>query len=332
MRRGLRAGERLVVQPERVERSRPEVLDEDVGAVAQPQRDVACLRDVQVDRDVALPGVLLGVVAGDAVRVDRRRQPGHVGVRRLDLDDVGAEVLQRPRAQRPGEDPGEVDDPQARQRSGHDRHLPTNLARPGPFVRNDSSPMRRSSDAHSAAWRSSITASAAVDAVVGGQAGQLLGDPVGDGRAVGQLQGDGASRVVELVVVDHPVDQVPALQRRGVVAATEHRHLLGAQRTGPLHLPLHGAHQRVEPEGHLDRADLGCPPGEDEVAREGQLEAAADAGAVHRGDDRERERLDAVEELDRGDLDLAAVDRPVEHGDVGAGAEVLEAAAQQHCS
>jgi len=92
---------------------------------------------------------------------------------------------------------------------------------------------------------------------------------VGDRGAVGQLQRDGASGVVELVVVDNAVDEVPAFQRGGVVAPAEHRHLLGPQRTGVLHLSLHGTHQGVEPEGHLDGADLGGPSRQDEVAGQG---------------------------------------------------------------
>ena len=99
---------------------------------------------------------------------------------------------------------------------------------------------------------------------------------------------------------------------------------------GPLDLSLHGTHQRVEPERHLDRTDLRRAAGEDQIAGQGELEAAAHARPVHRRDDRERERLEPVEELDGRDRHRAPLHRPVEHRDVRTGAEVLEAAAQEH--
>src|SRR6267143_1277918 len=55
------------------------------------------------------------------------------------------------------------------------------------------------------------------------------------------------------VVCNHEIDETPALERRGVIAPPEHRDLLGAHRTGALHLPLDAAKQRMQSECNLDR-------------------------------------------------------------------------------
>ena len=75
---------------------RPEVLDEDVRAVAETEEAAPAVGVVQVERHTALVGVpveererpvLPGHVAGE-----RRPEPVRIAPRRLDLHHVGAEV------------------------------------------------------------------------------------------------------------------------------------------------------------------------------------------------------------------------------------------------
>jgi hypothetical protein len=68
-----------------------EVLHDDVGLIAEPQRDLACPVDVEVDGDVAFAGVLLGVVAGDLAGT-REGPPGHIPRWGFNLDHLGAQV------------------------------------------------------------------------------------------------------------------------------------------------------------------------------------------------------------------------------------------------
>jgi len=63
---GFRADNRLVVQPvTRRGVPRPEVFNDDIRVVAQTQGNLMCAGQVQVDAEVALAGVLLGIVSGD---------------------------------------------------------------------------------------------------------------------------------------------------------------------------------------------------------------------------------------------------------------------------
>jgi hypothetical protein len=107
-------GQRLVVEPEEAQRAGAEILDDDVGRVAQAQREVERAGLVQVDADVALAGVLLGIVAGHAL-LRGEGEARDVGRGRLDLDHLGAEVQQGARAQPPGEHAGKIDDAHAAQ-------------------------------------------------------------------------------------------------------------------------------------------------------------------------------------------------------------------------
>src|SRR3546814_2389883 len=75
------------------------------------------------------------------------------------------------------------------------------------------------------------------------------------GRAVRKFLGDGKRGLLERLVGDDEVDEPPALERRGIVAACEHRHLLRARHARALDLALDPAHQRVEAERRLDRSE-----------------------------------------------------------------------------
>jgi CO/xanthine dehydrogenase Mo-binding subunit len=94
---------------------------------------------------------------------------------------------------------------------------------------------------------------------------------------------------LERVVGDDEIDEAPALQCRRIVAAPEHRDFLGAHCAGALHLPLNAPEQRMQSERNLDRADLRRIRCDDIITGERQLEAAAEADAVHTGDDRDRQ-------------------------------------------
>jgi hypothetical protein len=74
---------------------------------------------------------------------------------------------------------------------------------------------------------------------------------------VRQFLGDDHGGAVEVLVGHDEVDDVPPLERAGRVAPPEQCHLFGPGGAGPLGEPLHRAHQRVEADGDLDRADLG---------------------------------------------------------------------------
>ena len=119
----------LDAEPEPLHHAGAVVLDEHVARAGQADRELHAPRRRQVDADVALAGVLLHEV---------RRQPVDAGagvarevtVGRLELDHVGAEVGQHPRAVRPGEDAREVEDADAGQRASHTqtvRHARTAL-------------------------------------------------------------------------------------------------------------------------------------------------------------------------------------------------------------
>jgi hypothetical protein len=104
--------ERGEVEAEPAHHARPVVLHQDVdfGGETVRGRDGALL--LEVEHHAALAGVELAEVAAGAV-AQRRARAHHVTFRRLDLDDVGAEIGQQARAVRPGDGGGEVEDPQA---------------------------------------------------------------------------------------------------------------------------------------------------------------------------------------------------------------------------
>ena len=93
-----------------------EVLDHDVAFERQPPHDVDARRRLHVDHDralVAVDGEVVGAVGTDEVR---RHAAGDVAHRRLHLDDVGAEVGQHLRAERPGQHLRQIEHAHARQR------------------------------------------------------------------------------------------------------------------------------------------------------------------------------------------------------------------------
>ena len=116
-------GERVVVEAPRRHHAGPEVLDEHVDGAGEAPHEVAPGRLRQVDGDQPLAEVELHE-PGRARDLAVATGAGLVAAGRLELDDVGAELGEHPRAVRPGDDPGEVEDPDAGQRSvGAHRHV-----------------------------------------------------------------------------------------------------------------------------------------------------------------------------------------------------------------
>jgi hypothetical protein len=90
----------------------PVVLHHDVGLGDELQHQLAGAFGQQVDADGALSGVLLVVVAADAVDLPAH-QAGHVPFRGLHLQDVGAEVRQHTGGEGARQHAGEVQDANA---------------------------------------------------------------------------------------------------------------------------------------------------------------------------------------------------------------------------
>ena len=95
-------------------------LQEDVRRGRQAQHDLPAPRQPVVDGDAPLAAV---DGLEDAAEPELgRRDPGVVaGERRLDLDDLGAQVGEQERAPRAGQQPGEVQDADPRERTAQAR-------------------------------------------------------------------------------------------------------------------------------------------------------------------------------------------------------------------
>ena len=90
----------------------PVVLDDDVGFGDELQHQLPRPLRQEVDADGALAGVLLVEVAPDAVDL-AAHEAGHVTLRGLHLQDVGAEVGQHAGGEGARQHPGEVQDANA---------------------------------------------------------------------------------------------------------------------------------------------------------------------------------------------------------------------------
>ena len=110
--------QRDVVETEAGHHAGAVVLDDDVAALGELGRQRRPGGVGEIDADVALAGVLLDEVGGQAVDL-RRGEAGQVAVGRLDLDDVGAEVAEHPRGVRTGQHPREVEHADPVERLGH---------------------------------------------------------------------------------------------------------------------------------------------------------------------------------------------------------------------
>src|SRR5207253_2403878 len=113
----------VVAEAEALHGARPEILDEDVGALDEIPEDVGAFRGLQIEREIPL------VAVDDEIR--RRlpalvRRPGPRLVARagvFHLDDVGPHVGQQHAAEGPREDTREIDDTDTVEREGSRDHV-----------------------------------------------------------------------------------------------------------------------------------------------------------------------------------------------------------------
>ncbi len=124
--------ERVVAEPPLLHRAGQEVLHEHVCLGEERFHDGAPFGFRQVERQRALAAVDRSEVRGVALRVERRaEEPCLVARGRLHLDHVRAVVGQHLRAERAGEDAGEIDDANAVQGArGHLREGSSTMPEP----------------------------------------------------------------------------------------------------------------------------------------------------------------------------------------------------------
>ena len=120
---GLRGLQHGVVEPEAGHHAGAEILDHDIGGRDQAADDLDRLGPLQVEDDALLAGVELAEGGAGAV-AQRRARPHHVALGGFELDHLGAEIGQQPRAMRPGDRRREIHDPQAVEGAGHLRPNP----------------------------------------------------------------------------------------------------------------------------------------------------------------------------------------------------------------
>src|SRR5205814_9788830 len=107
--------QRLVAGPEPVHHAGAVILDEDVRVGNEAAQDVGTRLLLQVDDEallVAIDAEEIVALARDKGREMPRLVPEP---RRLDLQHLGAEIAETLRAKRPGQDAGQIDDPDPRQ-------------------------------------------------------------------------------------------------------------------------------------------------------------------------------------------------------------------------
>ena len=138
----------FVIQAPLLHPAGPEVLDQHVGALEQAQQRRAPGRAAQVDADAGLAAV--EAVEIGALPAPERRPPGAglVARRRLHLDHVGAVVGEQLGAERPRENAGEVDDPEAGERRPRSFRLRRRLRR----HRGQAAPSARRSPSAPVMW------------------------------------------------------------------------------------------------------------------------------------------------------------------------------------
>src|SRR5262249_54834866 len=112
--------ERLEAEAQSLHGARPEILQHDVGPGDEPVENGLALRRLQVQREALLAAVHRHEVRGLAARErwPAARVVALAGL--LDLEDLGAHVAQRHRAEWPREHAGEVDDADAGERRPDD--------------------------------------------------------------------------------------------------------------------------------------------------------------------------------------------------------------------
>ncbi len=114
-----------LVDPQRLDRSRPEVVQEQVGVRGQASQQGVAVIGPQVDHEAALVAVDRCEIGAPPIRwiAPERRTPSPrlVAGGRLELPDVGPQVAEQHRRERPGQNAAEVQDadPGQGQRRSH---------------------------------------------------------------------------------------------------------------------------------------------------------------------------------------------------------------------
>src|SRR5213593_2961978 len=162
---------------------------------------------------------------------------------------------------------------------------------------------------------------------------RLVEQPLGvggrGGRGAARLADDGRERPVEVGARTHPVDETDSARLGGAHMVVQERQLLGAPHADDARQPQHRA---VGDEAVARRAQAqdGVVGDQTEIARERQLQAAADRVAMQDGDRELRHVLQAVERAVPVPIERLA-DRPRrERGPVHARAERPAGPANDH--
>src|SRR4029453_11211320 len=120
---GVDRGQGVEAEAEALHGARPEILDEDVGALHQITQDVPPFRGLQIEREIPLVAIDHEVRCRFPTLVGR---PGTRFVARpgvFDLDDIRAHVGQQHAAEGPGQDAREIEDADTVEREGAGDHV-----------------------------------------------------------------------------------------------------------------------------------------------------------------------------------------------------------------
>ena len=108
-------------EPQPIERTKPEILDHDIRARAQPPRDAEPCLVLQIEADAAL----VAVEHREIARARSQQAARLIAAHRLHLDDVGAEIAEDHADRRAHYHVREFDDLDPRQRQRVCVHDPT---------------------------------------------------------------------------------------------------------------------------------------------------------------------------------------------------------------
>ena len=116
---GLHRLETFVIHPPGAHHARRKIIHHDVANRGQPAREFDAFRMLHVERDRKFAAMQVALQAELAIAHRRR-------ILALDLDHLRAVVAENPRRDRPGHDPGEIEDAHAVQRHrAHDQITPS---------------------------------------------------------------------------------------------------------------------------------------------------------------------------------------------------------------
>ena len=113
----IRCGEGRVPDAELVHHARPEALDHDIRGRHHPQQRGATGRRLEVERERALPAIHGEEPARQATLAGRQAPQVVANAWVLDLHDIGAEIREHHRQERPRQEPRQIEDAGAGQRA-----------------------------------------------------------------------------------------------------------------------------------------------------------------------------------------------------------------------